>query len=86
LIQANVPNGNCSTTCNGDQVGVQNIWQRVGIANGVLTSARGDTANVASSEVPSIDANLLGICNGPVLTLVGGPVHGVLGAPAHRGC
>jgi len=71
LNAANLPAGNCSTSCSASQLGVQNIWQRVGIANGVLTSARGDTSNVASSEVPGIDTQLHGICTGLVVKLVG---------------
>lgn len=79
LNQANLPAGNCSGACTASQVGVQNIWQRVGTAttpvgqtiNGTLYSARGDTANVASSEVPGINTQLHGICTGAIVKLVG---------------
>ncbi len=71
LIAANSPAGDCGSTCSSAQVGVQNIWQRVGQINTVLSSARGDTANVASSEVPGINTQLHGICVGTIVKLVG---------------
>jgi hypothetical protein len=71
LNAANLPAGNCGNTCAANQLGVQNIWQRVGIANSVLSSARGDTANVASSEVPGINTQLKSICTGIVAKIVG---------------
>jgi hypothetical protein len=84
LNQANQPAGACASTCAVNQAGVQNIHTRVVIANAVLTSARGDTANVATSQVPSIDAQLKGICNGPV---VSNPLIPVLANNhPHRGC
>jgi ABC-type transporter Mla subunit MlaD len=61
LIAANGPAGG---------LGVQNIPGRVETANAVLNSARGDTLNVGGTLVPSINAQLLGICNGPVVKLV----------------
>lgn len=70
LIAANLPAGNCTNICTGAQLGVQNIHQRVAIANGVLSSARGDTANVAANQVPAISNQLHNICTGGVVQLV----------------
>jgi len=70
LNQANLPAGNCGATCAPNQLGVQNIFQRVAIANMPLTAARGDTASVAASLVPGIDTQLHGICTGQIVRLV----------------
>lgn len=84
LHQADLPAGNGTGP---SQLGVQNIWQRVDVANGVLTSARGDTANVADSQAPAIVGQLRGICNGPVVRLVDALPSLVTGvAGPHRGC
>jgi cell division protein FtsL len=78
LIQANIPAGN-GTAAN--QLGVQNIWQRVDIINGVLTSARGDTQNVADNQAPAIVGQLKGICDGPTVALVAPLLH-----PPYKTC
>jgi cell division protein FtsL len=84
LNQANLPNGNGT---GASQLGVQNIWQRVDIANGVLTSARADTQNVADNQAPAIVGQLKGICNGPTLALVDSAVVAPLvGVNGHRAC
>jgi hypothetical protein len=84
LNQANLPAGDGTGP---SQLGVQNIWQRVGVANGVLSSARGDTANVASSQAPAIVGQLHGICDGPIVKqLVGNPLVGGLLGISYRGC
>lgn len=82
LHQADLPAGN---GIGPSQLGVENIWQRVDTANGVLTAARADTANVANNQAPAIVGQLKGICNGPVVNLVDtlGPALGVQG---HRSC
>ncbi len=82
LIQANLPAGNGTGP---SQLGVQNIWQRVDVANGVLTAARGDTQTVGFSQAPGINAQLLGICNGPVLRL-GLALTLLNGGHPHRPC
>jgi ABC-type transporter Mla subunit MlaD len=77
LNTANLPAGNCNGACGAGQVGVQNIWQRLGTGsspsgttiNGTLASARGDTNNIAASEVPGINTQLHGICTGVVHVL-----------------
>jgi methyl-accepting chemotaxis protein len=71
LNAANLPAGNCAATCGPTQLGVQNIYQRVAIANAPLAAARADTANVASNLVPGIDTQLHGICTGQIVQLVG---------------
>lgn len=86
LHQADLPAGNCTSTCGANQLGVQNIWQRVDIANGVLSSARGDTANVANNQAPAIVAQLKGICNGPVVNLVDGLPSVLTSVNGHRSC
>lgn len=88
LIQANLPAGNCGngTVCSGSQLGVQNIWQRLTNANPVLVSARGDTNNVGNNEVPSINNSLIGICNGPVVTLVDSLPSLVTSVQGRRAC
>lgn len=73
LNAANLPAGDCSSSCSASQLGVTNIYQRVAIANGVLSSARGDTStvNTVVSGASGIDTQLHGICTGLVVKLVG---------------
>jgi hypothetical protein len=75
LTTANNPAGDCGATCSAAQVGVVNIWQRVGMINSVLQSAQGDTHTVAVSEVPGINTQLHGICTG-LVTSVLNVLHG----------
>ncbi len=80
LALADRPNGDCAGTgtpgeaapgasCGGEQLGVQNIHQRVAIANSVLRPVQADTANINTNLV-SVNGNLNAICrNGTVQTL-----------------
>ncbi len=70
LNSANLPAGNCAAACATNQLGVQNIFQRVAIANTGLSAARGDTSKVASGLVPGINSQLHGICTGSLVKLV----------------
>ncbi|CAN5232870.1 hypothetical protein BH18ACT4_BH18ACT4_14420 [soil metagenome] len=63
LAQADRPNGDCgSDSCGGDQVGVQNIHQRVAIANNVLVPAEVDTTNIVAG-LDAVNASLSSICS-----------------------
>jgi len=46
------------------------IVSQLGVANPALTAARSDTSNIGSSQVPGINGQLSGICQGPVVKLV----------------
>lgn len=61
LAAADRPAGDCSTTCSPDQLGVQNIHQRVAIANGVLAPAQADAGNILAGLV-DVNKHLTSIC------------------------
>lgn len=68
LAQADRNAGDCGATCSPNQLGVQNIHQRVAIANGILTPAEAD-ARAILAGLGQVNANLLSICSTGVLTL-----------------
>lgn len=55
------------TQSNPDNLGTDDIWQRVDVANGILTEANSDTTNILS-ELVETDGHLESICRS-----VGGP-------------
>ena len=60
-------------SCGSNQLGVQNIHQRVAIADNILAPAQGDLVNIVSG-VGSIDGHLTSICNSTLIsTLNSGP-------------
>lgn len=82
LALADRPNGDCAGTgtpgqaaagaaCGADQLGVQNIHQRVAIANSVLVPVDNDTTSIVAG-LDVVNANLLGICNNAAVALLGG--------------
>ncbi len=71
LFQADQPNGPCGTdSCGENQLGVQNIHQRVAIANNVLIPAEGDTTDIVNG-LNNVNASLTSICNNPIVGVVG---------------
>ena len=67
LFNADQPNGPCEqNACNPSKLGVQNIHQRVAIANGVLTPAEADARSILAG-LGQVNANLTSICNQGVL-------------------
>jgi hypothetical protein len=73
LAAADKNNGDCgNTSCTPDKVGVQNIHQRVAIANNILTPAEAD-ARAILAGLGQVNANLLSICGTGTLSLIGGP-------------
>jgi len=73
LIQADQANGPCeSAGCGMTKLGVQNIHQRVAIANNVLVPAEVDARNIIAG-LNQVNANLLSICSTGTLALVAGP-------------
>ncbi len=69
LAAADQANGPCeATTCSPNKLGVQNIHQRVAIANNILTPAEAD-ARAILAGLGQVNANLLSICSTGVLTL-----------------
>ena len=68
LIDADQPRGPCGggTPCRADQLGVQNIHQRVDNANRVLVPAESDANNI-NGRLVSINSSLLGICGQPIV-------------------
>ena len=77
LIQANRPAGDCGggVPCGPQQLGVQNIHQRVDNANRTLQAAEQDTTNILNDLV-SVNTHLLSVCNSPGAALVGVPQAG----------
>jgi hypothetical protein len=69
---AGAPPGKFS--CDPTQLGVQNIHQRVAIANGVLAPAQTDLTNIIGG-LTSVNGHLLSICDSTVIQLVTAP-HG----------
>jgi len=70
LIDADA-NGTCGggTPCGPDQLGVQNIHQRVDNANLILAPALADTTAILGG-LESVNANLFGICTAPVIQIL----------------
>jgi len=73
LIDADA-NGSCGggVPCGPDQLGVQNIHQRVDNANLILDPAHQDTTAILGGLV-SVNGHLASICNAPVIKLLTGP-------------
>ena len=67
-------NGVCGggTPCGPDQLGVQNIHERVDNANLILDPANQDTSAILGGLV-SVNGHLTSICNAPVIKLLTGP-------------
>ena len=73
LFQADQPNGPCeATACASNKLGVQNIHQRVAIANNVLTPAEADARNILAG-LAQVNANLLAICSTGTVGVLPGP-------------
>ncbi|MCA1684231.1 MAG: hypothetical protein LC708_03795 [Actinobacteria bacterium] len=72
LITANA-NGTCGggTPCGPQQLGVQNIHQRVDNANRILVPAEGDASAILAGLV-SVNRHLTDICTAPVIKLLTG--------------
>ncbi|MCA1683564.1 MAG: hypothetical protein LC708_00290 [Actinobacteria bacterium] len=72
LIDADA-NGTCGggVPCGPDQLGVQNIHERVDNANLILDPAHQDTTAILGGLV-SINGHLVSICNAPVIKLLTG--------------
>jgi len=69
LFQADQANGPCeATACSPNKLGVQNIHQRVAIANNILTPAEAD-ARAILAGLGQVNTNLLQICSRGVLVL-----------------
>ncbi len=65
LIDADQPNGACGggVVCGPNQLGVQNIHQRVDNANRVLAPAEQDAANI-NTQLIAVNSNAAAICHG----------------------
>ncbi len=69
LNQADQANGPCEpASCAPNKLGVQNIHQRVAIANNVLTPAERDAVSILRG-LEQVNTNLFSICSRGVLTL-----------------
>ena len=69
LFQADQPNGPCEpTSCAPTKLGVQNIHQRVAIANNILTPAEAD-ARAILAGLGQVNANLVSICSTGALNI-----------------
>jgi len=70
LKAADQPNGACGggTACGGNQLGVQNIHQRVDNANRILAPARADTGNIVG-QLQGVNTQLAGICTSQVVSV-----------------
>jgi len=79
LVQADMANGPCTTglqpppiatgSCGGNQLGAQNIHERVAIANGILNPALGDANNILSQLRDGVVVHLTSICKSTALTV-----------------
>ncbi len=73
LFQADQANGPCeATTCSPNKLGVQNIHQRVDIANKILTPAE-LTAKAILAGLVDVNNNLKNICSKGVLAVINTP-------------
>ncbi len=69
LFQADQPNGPCQQdSCDGSKLGVQNIHQRVAIANNRLVPAEADARNILAG-LAQVNQNLFSICSTGTLNL-----------------
>jgi len=69
LAAADQPLGPCEpNSCSPQKLGVQNIHQRVAIANNILTPAEADARSILAG-LGQVNANLFSICSTGVLTL-----------------
>lgn len=75
LASADRPAGDCGSTCGANQLGVQNIHQRVAIANGVLTPVVTDANNILSG-LNFANPHLRNICVNGVVRLVASALSG----------
>ncbi|MHB1533441.1 MAG: hypothetical protein ACYC1D_02315 [Acidimicrobiales bacterium] len=76
------PAGNTTVgnfSCQPNQIGVQNIHQRVSIANNVLSPAQADLTNIVAG-LQSINGHLTRACGSTAVRLVAGTTGG------HQGC
>jgi cell division protein FtsL len=73
LINANA-NGTCGggAPCGPNQLGVQNIHQRVDNANRILVPAEGDASSILGTLRGGVNVHLTDICNAPVIKLLTG--------------
>ena len=70
LAAADRPAGDCGAdSCSPDQLGVQNIHQRVAIANNVLIPAEADTTNIVAG-LDVVNVHLQSICSNPVVAVL----------------
>jgi hypothetical protein len=67
-------NGTCGggTPCGPNQLGVQNIHERVDNANRILIPAEGDAANILGTLRGGVNVHLFDICTAPVINLLTG--------------
>lgn len=73
LAAADKNAGDCeANACNPAKLGVQNIHQRVAIANNILTPAEADARSILAG-LAQVNANLLSICGTGTLSLIAGP-------------
>jgi len=73
LIQADQANGPCeSAGCGMTKLGVQNIHQRVAIANNILTPAEADARSILAG-LGRVNANLFAICSTGTVGVIAGP-------------
>ena len=68
-------NGDCGggRPCGPQQLGVQNIHQRVDNANRILIPAESDAAAILGTLRGGVNVHLTDICNAPVIKLLTGP-------------
>ena len=67
-------NGDCGggRPCGPNQLGVQNIHERVDNANRILIPAEGDAASILGQLRGGVNVHLTDICHAPVITLLTG--------------
>jgi cell division protein FtsL len=67
-------NGTCGggRPCGPNQLGVQNIHERVDNANRILIPAEGDAASILGTLRGGVNVHLTDICNAPVIKLLTG--------------
>ena len=74
LHAADLPAGKCGigNTCQPNQLGVTNIYERVAVANSILNPAQVDATNIIGG-LNSVDRHLTSICHAAAVNLL----HGV---------